>query len=232
MRRRDFITLLGGAAACPLAARAQGKLPTIGHLGGTTPLTEARWVAAFVQRLHELGWIKGRNVAIESRWTEGRADRAAEIAAEFVRMKVDVIITTGTANVVVTKQATSAIPIVFAAAGDPVATGLVASLARPGGNVTDLSLVATDLVGKRIELLHEVVPGLRRLAIMGNVGNPLVVLEMGEVQAAARTFGLDVVPAGIWKAEDIAPAFEAFKRRADALFVVLDPLINSNRLPI
>jgi putative tryptophan/tyrosine transport system substrate-binding protein len=134
--------------------------------------------------------------------------------------------------VVAAKQATLVIPIVFAAAGDPVATGLVANLARPGGNVTGLSLVATDLAGKRIELLHEVVPGLRRLAIMGNVGNPLVVLEIGEVQAAARTLGLDVVPAGIWKAEDIAPAFEAFKRRADALFVVLDPLINSNRLPI
>src|SRR5262245_7547847 len=131
MRRRAFISLLGGAAAAwPLAGRAQqqGKLPTIGHLGGTTPLAESRWVAAFVQRLHELGWIKGRTVAIESRWTEGRAERAAEIAAEFVRMKVDVIITTGTTNVIVTKQATSAIPLVFAAAGDPVGTGLVASL--------------------------------------------------------------------------------------------------------
>ncbi|SRR6266481_2215184 len=235
MKRREFITLLGGAAAAwPLAAHAQqpGKLPTIGYLGGTTPLVGSRWVAPFVQRLRELGWIEGHTVAIEYRWTEGRAERSAEIAAEFVRMKVDVIVTTESANVVVTKQATSAIPIVFAAAGDPVATGLVASLARPGGNVTGLSLAATDLAGKRIELLHEVVPGLRRLAIMGNVGNPLVVLEMGEVQAAARTLGLDVVPSGIWRAEDIAPAFEAFKRRADGLFVVLDPLINSNRLPI
>jgi putative tryptophan/tyrosine transport system substrate-binding protein len=185
-----------------------------------------------VQRLRELGWIEGQTVAIEYRWAEGRTERAAEIAAEFVRHKVDVIVTTATAGVVAAKQATLVIPIVFAAAGDPVATGLVANLARPGGNVTGLSLVATDLAGKRIELLHEVVPGLRRLAIMGNVGNPLVVLEIGEVQAAARTLGLDVVPAGIWKAEDIAPAFEAFKRRADALFVVLDPLINSNRLPI
>jgi putative ABC transport system substrate-binding protein len=127
MRRREFITLLGGAAAAwPLPVRAQpGKLPTIGHLGGTNPLAESRWVAAFVQRLHELGWIKGRTVAIESRWTEGRAERAAEIATEFARMKVDVIVTTGTANVVAAKQATSAIPIVFAAAGDPVGTGLV-----------------------------------------------------------------------------------------------------------
>jgi ABC-type uncharacterized transport system substrate-binding protein len=235
MKRRQFITLLGGAAvAWPLAARAQqpGKLPTIGFLGTGTSSSQGQWVAAFVQRLRELGWIEGQTVAIEYRWAEGRTERAAEIAAEFVRHKVDVIVTTATAGVVAAKQATLVIPIVFAAAGDPVATGLVANLARPGGNVTGLSLVATDLAGKRIELLHEVVPGLRRLAIMGNVGNPLVVLEIGEVQAAARTLGLDVVPAGIWKAEDIAPAFEAFKRRADALFVVLDPLINSNRLPI
>jgi putative ABC transport system substrate-binding protein len=231
MRRREFIALLGGAAACPLAAHAQGKLPTIGHLGGTTPLTESRWVAAFVQRLHELGWIKGRTVAIESRWTR-RAERAAEIAAEFVRMKVDVIITTGTTNVIVAKQATSAIPIVFAAAGDPVGIGLVASLGRPGGNVTGLSLMATDLAGKRIELLREIVPGLRRLAITGNVSNTVVVLEMGQAQAAARALGLDVVTSEIRKAEDIAPAFEPFKGRADAVFVVLDPLIQRNQLPI
>jgi putative ABC transport system substrate-binding protein len=235
MRRREFITLIGGAgAAWPLAVRAQqpGKLPTIGYLGGTTPLVEGRWVATFVQRLRELGWIEGRTVAIEYRWTEGRADRAAEIAAEFVRMKVDVIVTTGTTNVIVTKQATSAIPIVFAAAGDPVGTGLVASLARPGGNVTGLSLLATDLAGKRIELLREVVPGLRRLAITGNVSNSVVVLEMGQARAAARTLGLDVVTSEIRRAEDIAPAFEPLKGRADALFVVLDPLINTNRLPI
>jgi putative ABC transport system substrate-binding protein len=235
VKRRNFIALISGAAAAwPLAARAQqpGKLPTIGHLGGTTPLAESRWVAAFVQRLHELGWIKGRTVAIESRWSEGRAERAAEIAAEFVRMKADVIVTTGTTNVIVAKQATSTIPIVFAAAGDPVGTGLVASLARPGGNVTGLSLLATDLAGKRIELLREVVPGLRRLAITGNVSNSVVVLEMGQAQAAARTLGLDVVTSEIRRAEDIAPAFEPFKGRADALFVVLDPLIHNNQLPL
>ena len=234
MRRRAFIAALGGAAAWPVAARAQqpGKLPTIGYLGGTTPLVEGRWVATFEQRLRELGWIEGRTVAIEYLWTEGRAERATEIAAEFVRMKVDVIVTTGTTNVIVTKQATSAIPIVFAAAGDPVGTGLVASLARPGGNVTGLSLLATDLAGKRIELLREVVPGLRRLAITGNVSNSVVVLEMGQAQAAARTLGLDVITSEIRRAEDIAPAFEPFKDRADALFVVLDPLINTHRLSV
>jgi putative ABC transport system substrate-binding protein len=234
LRRRQFITLLGGAAvAWPLAARAQpGKLPTIGFLGGASALAESQWAAAFVQRLHQLGWTEGRTVAIEYRWAEGR-NEPADIVAEFVRRKVDIIVTYGTPSILAAKQATSAIPIVFAAAGDPVRTGIVASLARPGGNVTGLSLLATDLSGKRIELLREVVPDLRRLALLGNVGNPQVVVEIGEVQAAARTLGLDVVTSSeIRKAEDIVPAFESFKGRADALFVVLDPLINNNRLPI
>src|SRR5262245_59116911 len=171
-------------------------------------------------------------------WRGGMAARGARAAAgqiadhRIVRTKVDVIITTGTANVVAAKQATSAIPIVFAAAGDPVGTGLVASLGRPGGNVTGLSLMATDLAGKRIELLREIVPGLRRLAITGNVSNTVVVLEMGQAQAAARTLGLDVVTSEMRKTEDIAAAFEPFKGRADAVFVVLDPLIHRNQLPI
>jgi ABC-type uncharacterized transport system substrate-binding protein len=235
MKRRKFITLLvGAAAAWPLAARAQqpGKLPTIGFLGGASALVESQWAAAFVRRLNELGWTEGRTIAIEYRWAEGR-NEPAEIVAEFVRLKVDIIVTYGTPSILAAKQATSAIPIVFAAAGDPVRTGIVASLARPGGNVTGLSLLATDLTGKRIELLREVVPGLRRLALLGNVGNPQVVVEIGEVQAAARTLGLDVVTSSeIRKAEDVAPAFESFKGRADALFVVLDPLINNNRVPI
>ena len=235
MKRREFITLLGGAAAAwPLAVRAQqpGKLPTVGFLGAGSALVESQWAAAFVKRLHELGWTEGRTIAIEYRWAEGR-NEPAELVAEFVRLKVDIIVTSGTPSILAAKQATSAIPIVFAAAGDPVRTGIVASLARPGGNVTGLSLLATDLTGKRIELLREVVPGLRRLALLGNVGNPQVVVEIGEVQAAARTLGLEVVTSSeIRKAEDVAPAFESFKGRADALFVVLDPLINSNRVPI
>src|SRR5437870_1303721 len=183
MRRREFITLLGGATAWPVAARAQqpGKLPTIGFLVAGTPSSHGQWVAAFVQRLRELGWIEGRTVAIEYRWAEGRTERAAEIAAEFVRRKVDVIVTSGTTLIVAAKQATSVIPIVFAAAGDPVGTGLVASLARPGGNVTGLSIQLTETAGKRLELLREVVPGLGRSAILANVGNPNAVLEMGEV---------------------------------------------------
>jgi putative ABC transport system substrate-binding protein len=159
---------------CPLSARAQqpGKLPTIGFLGATTPTAWSAFVAAFLQRLRELGWVDGRNIVIEYRWAEGRGDRYAEFAAELVRLNVDVIVTSGTAPVIAVKKATSAIPIVFAAAGDPVGTGLVASLARPGGNVTGLSNQQTDLAGYRLGLLREVVPGLRRVAAMGNVNTP------------------------------------------------------------
>jgi putative ABC transport system substrate-binding protein len=235
VKRRDFITLLGGtAAAWPLAARAQqtGRLPTIGYLGSGTPSSDSQRNAAFVQRLRELGWIEGRTVAIEHRWAEGSSDRAAELAAEFVRLKVDVIVTAGTAAIVTAKQATSVIPIVFAAAGDPVGTGLVASLARPGGNVTGLSVQTTDLVGKRLELLREVVPGLHRLAILANVGSPNGVLEMRDVQATAGTLGLEVAASEVRRAEDITPAFDAFKDRADALYVVSDPLVTTNRIRI
>ena len=235
MRRRQFITLLGGAAAAwPLAARAQQatKLPTIGFLGQSTPAAESQRFAALVQRLRELGWIEGRTVAIEHRWAEGRPERAAEIAAEFVRLKVDVIVTVGTPQVAAAKQATLVIPIVFAAAGDPVGTGLVASLARPGGNVTGLSVLSTDLAGKRIELLRETVPGLRRLAIMGNASNPVIVQEMSEFHAAASTLGLGVAMLEIRRAEDIAPAFEALKGRAEALYVCQDLLTLTNRIRI
>src|SRR5947208_8712623 len=235
MRRREFITLLGGAAvAWPLTARAQqpAKLPTIGFLVAGTPSSHGPWVAAFVQRLRELGWIEGRTIAIEHRWAEARSDRAAEIAAEFVRRNVDVIVTSGTAVIVAAMQATSVIPIVFAAAGDPVGTGLVASLARPGGNVTGLSIQQTDLAAKRLELLREVVRDLRRLAILGNVGGPAVVLDMREVQAAARTLGVEVITSEIQRGEDIVPAFEALNGRADALYVCIDPLVNSHRIPI
>jgi putative tryptophan/tyrosine transport system substrate-binding protein len=235
LKRRDFITLVGGAAAAwPLAARAQqpGKLRTIGFLGQSTRSAASEWVAAFVQRLHELGWNEGRTVAIEYRWAEGREERFAQIAAEFVRLKVDIIVTSGTPQVLAAKQATSVIPIVFAAAGDPVASGLVASLARPGGNATGLSSLVADLAGKRLELLREVAPALRRLAIMGNVGNPLTVLELGEVQAAAGTLGLEVHTLEIRQAQDITPAFEALKGRADALYVCIDALVNANRIRI
>jgi len=234
MRRRDFLTGIVVSSTVPLAARAQqpGKLPTVGLLVGTTLWVESPRVAAFVQRLRELGWIEGRTVAIEIRYADGRTERLVEIAAEFVRLKVDVIFTQGTASVIAAKQAAAVIPIVFAAVADPVSTGLVASLPRPGGNVTGLSNQLVDLVGKRIEMLREVLPGLRTLAIMANVGNPGSLLEMGEVSSIARTLGFEVVTLEIRRGEDIAPAFEALKGRADALYVCVDPLLNTNRIRI
>jgi putative ABC transport system substrate-binding protein len=234
MKRRKFITLLGSAAvAWSLTARAQqpGKLPTIGFLAAN-PSIESQRVAAFVQRLRELGWIDGRNLAIEYRWAEGRNERYVESAAEFVRLKVAVIVTVATPPTLAAKEATAVIPIVFAAASDPVGTGIVASLARPGGNVTGLANQISDTGGKKLELLREAVPGLRRLAIMANVGNPASVLDMGEAQGSARALGLEVIKSEIRRAEDISPAFEALKDRADALYVCVDPLVNTNRVRI
>jgi putative ABC transport system substrate-binding protein len=234
LRRREFIAGLGGAAAWSLAAHARqpAKLPTIGFLGSASPSSEGQRVAAFAQRLRELGWIDGRDVAIEYRWSEGRNERYAEIAAEFVRLKVEVIVTQGTAPVLAAMHATSVIPIVFAGSGDPVATGLVASLARPGGNVTGVSNQQADITGKRVQLLRDVVPGLRRLAILGNTSNPAIALEMGDAQAAARMLSLDVAGFEIRRAEDIARAFEALKGRVDALYVATDPLTGTNRVRI
>ncbi len=230
LKRREFITLLGGAAAAlPRAARAQqpGKLPTIGFLGASTPATWGAWVAAFNKRLRELGWIEGRTVAIEYRWAEGRGERYAEIAAEFVRRKVDVIVTSGSA-VPAAKQATSSIPIVFGVANDPIGSGLVASLARPGGNVTGLSIQAPDLAGKRVEFVREVLAGARGLAIMANAGYPAAMLEMGEMERAARTLGIEVIRLEIRRAEDIAPAIEALKGRAGTLYACADSLVIAN----
>jgi ABC-type uncharacterized transport system substrate-binding protein len=232
--RREFITLLGGTAvACPLAARAQqpAKLPTIGYLGAATLPSESQRMAAFVQRLRDLGWIEGRTVVIDYRWAEGRSERMAEIAAEFVRLKLDVILATATEPALAAKKATALIPIVFPISTDPVGTGVVASLARPGGNVTGLSTLGAGLAAKRLEILRDVFPRLDRLAIMANVGGPTV-LEMHEFQEAARTLRLEVIPLEIRRTEDIAPALESLKGRVDALYVVGDPLANVNRVRI
>ena len=237
MKRREFITLLGGvvgaSAICPRVARAQqpAKLPTIGFLGASTISAWSHWSSAFVQRLRELGWIEGRTIAIEYRWAEGRGERYAEIAAEFVRLNVDVILTVGGA-VPASEQATSVIPIVFAIAVDPVGTGLVGSLARPGGNVTGLSMQAADIAGKRLEFLREVLPDLRRLAIMANVGYQASVVEIGEVQAAAHRLALEVQVLEIRRAEDIAPAFGTLKSGTQALYVCGDALVTANRARI
>jgi putative ABC transport system substrate-binding protein len=234
MRRREFLSTLGSAAvASPVAAWAQqSRLPTIGFLGANSASAQAEWTAAFVQRLHELGWFEDRTVAIEYRWAEGRSDRYTEIAAEFVRLKVNVIITAGNEAAIAAKQVTSVIPIVFAVAGDPIGTALVASLARPGGNVTGLSLQFTDLAGKRLELLREIVPALRRLAILANGSSHAAALEKHEVEATARKLDLEVSTLDIRQADDIAPVVGALKGRTDALYVCGDPLLNTNRVSL
>ena len=231
MKRREFITLLGGAAAWPLAARAQptGKLPIIGFLGTNTASAQRQWTDAFLQRLRELGWIEGRTVAIEYRWADGRLERSAEIVAELVRLKVDVIVTHSAEAVLAAKRATAVIPIIFPVLGDPVGSGVVASLTRPDGNATGLSLQATDVAGKRVEILREVLPGFRRLGIVANIGAPAAVLEMREVQAAASTVGLATTTFEIRQTNDIATAIDALKDRVEALYVVSDPLVATNR---
>jgi putative tryptophan/tyrosine transport system substrate-binding protein len=238
MRRRELISLVGAAVACslcrPFAARAQrpAKLPTIGFLGSGTPAADSPWTVPFEQRLAEHGWIQGRTVTIEYRWGDETGERDAAIAAELVRLKVDVIVTAGTRQIGAARQATATIPIVFAAAGDPIGAGLVASLARPGGNATGLSVQQPDLASKRLELLREMVPGFRRLAILLNVDNPATALDTRAVEATARTIGLAVEIAQVRHSEDIAPAVEALKGRADALYIATDPLVNTSRSQI
>jgi putative ABC transport system substrate-binding protein len=236
MRRRDFIKVIAGsaAAAWPLAVRAQqpGKRPTIGFLGATTPTVWSAFVSAFLMRLRELGWADGQNIAIEYRWAEGRESRYAQFAAELVQRNVDIIVTAGTPAVLAVMKATSTIPIVFAAAGDPVQTGLVSSLARPGGNVTGLSNQQTDLGGLRLELLREIVSGLKRVAVLGNVNSPNVTLEMNSVLAAATKLGLEAFSLEVGKTEDIDASMESLKGRADALYICSDPLVTTHRVRI
>jgi putative ABC transport system substrate-binding protein len=231
MRRREFIAGLGGAVALPLSAFAQRKVPTVGILGTASAPVMGSWVAASIQRLRELGWAEGQNIAIELRWADGRPERMLEIGAEFFSLQVDVIVTTGTA-VSIIRQTTRSIPIVFAIANDPVGSGIVASLARPGGNVTGLSQLAADLGGKRLEILREIVPGMKRLAILGDAGNAAAVPEMHQVQDAARMLGLESSLLDVRRVEDINPAFETLRGRADALYVQSGPLMNTSRVRI
>jgi putative tryptophan/tyrosine transport system substrate-binding protein len=231
MDRLTFIgTLAGGLLAAPLAVEGQPTAQplTIGILGPSTPSTDGRRITAFSQRLRELGWTEGRNVAIEYRSADGRSERFAEIAAEFVRLPVDVIVTWGT-PIYATKRATAVIPIVFAIVADPVRTGLVASLARPGGNLTGLSTEHGEMASKRLQLLREMVPNLRRVAIMGNASNPYAAEEMREIQQMASTLGLGAAISEVRQSEDILPAFQTLKGRADAVFLVPDALFNLQR---
>jgi putative ABC transport system substrate-binding protein len=232
MRRREFIAGLGATAwSLPGHAQRPDKVPAIGFLGPASASAMQPWAAAFSQRLVELGWIEGRNVTIEYRWADGHSERFPEVAAEFVRLKVDVIVTTGS-TVPAFRQATSVIPIIFAIANDPVGSGLVQSLSRPSGNVTGLSILAADLGGKRLEILREAIPGLRRLATLGDVTNSLTASEAKQVQEAAQTLGLQVTRLEVRRAEDIVPAIETLKGHADALYVQSDPLMNTNRMRI
>jgi putative ABC transport system substrate-binding protein len=219
-----------GAATWPFVAHAQQSgLRRIGLLAVGTPSSHGPWFAELVHRLHELGWIESRNIAFEYRWGEGRTERYGEIAAELVQSKVDLIVTTAPALPAV-QQATSVIPIVFALSGDPVAAGFIASLARPGGNATGLSMLTPDTAGKRLELLREIMPGIRRLAVMVNLGFSDTLQEGSEAQAAARAVGLDVVTLEIRRPQDIASSFESLK--ADALYITGDALFNANRIRI
>src|SRR5262245_60558761 len=230
MRRREFLGAVGGAAVgWPLVVSAQqtGKPRTIGFLGAATPLAWSPYTAAFVARLRELGWIEGRTVDIDYQWAEGRPDRYAAIAADFIQRKVDVIVTSGTAAEAV-KRATSTVPIVFAVAVEPLSSGLVTNLARPGGNLTGLSSQTGDLGGKRLDLLRAVVPNVRRLGIMGNADYSAAVQEVAEVSATARASGLDVVTLEVRRAADFAPAFDVLKNRVDALYVSSESLVSAN----
>jgi putative ABC transport system substrate-binding protein len=235
VKRRAFIKLIGGAlVSWPFAANAQKplSLPTIGFLGPNTEAVDGPRVRALVERLGERGWIEGRTVAIEYRWAEGKDERLADIAAEFVRLKVNVIVTSATPPTVAAKNATSTIPIVFASVGDPIGTGLVASLARPGGNVTGLSLQMSDTAGKRLELLREALPALHQVAVMANVDNASAVLDMQAVQSAAGSLGIDALKTEIHRAEDLSQAMDALKGHADAVYVCNDPLVTTNRARI
>jgi len=231
MKRREFLGILVGAAAAPLAARGQqpATLPTIGFMGAGTQSGWSRWTAAFVQRMADLGWIEGKTVAIDYRWADGSSTRYEEIAAEFARLKVSAIVTVGGEAA---RQATSSISIVAALSGDPVAQGLAASMARPGGNFTGMSIQSTDLGGKRLELLREVVPGIRRLAILEYVGFTGAILEIREVQTAAATSGIETIKLPIRTADDITPVFDSLGKRAEALYVPTNPIANANRIRI
>jgi putative ABC transport system substrate-binding protein len=237
-KRRQFITLLGGAAAAwPMAAWAEqqaDQMRRVGLLmgGGVDSPSGQPWATAFQEELARLGWSEGRNVAVYVRWGQARNERYAEIAAEFVRLKMDVIVTTATPSTLAAMQATSTIPIVFTSAGDPVSTGLVASLSRPGGNVTGTSNQTRDIAGKRVALLRELVPALRRLAILVNANNVSAMLEAQGVEAAARALGLEVVTLEIGRSEDVAPALDTLKEPSFALYLVIDPLLDANRIRI
>jgi putative ABC transport system substrate-binding protein len=231
MKRREFITLLGGAAvAWPLAARAQPKIPRVGFMGNSTAALEANLVGSFRDGLRELGYEEGRNIIIEYRWADGKYERFPALVAELIAAKVDVIVTAGTPAALAVKKATTTIPLVMVAVGDPVGTDLVPSLARPGGNLTGLSSIAPDLEGKRLDLLREVVPTLSHVAMFINSINPFHVASMRQALAAAQAMGIRLQQHDIRKSEDLDDAFAAIRKdRPDALLILADRVFLHNR---
>jgi putative ABC transport system substrate-binding protein len=230
VKRREFITLIGGAAvAWPHAARAQqaGKIHKIGYL---SPGSRSPVVTPLFDTLRELGWIEGKNVTFEYRYAENRLERLPELAADLVRLNVDVIVAIGTLGPLAAKGATSTIPIVMTAAGDPVGSGLIASLARPGGNVTGMSLMSPDLGGKRLELLKELLPRLSHVAVLWNAANPYPAIVFKETQTAGRTLGIEVHSLEVRGPDDLDGAFAAVRQQhPDALITVEDPLTGTYR---
>ena len=232
MKRRAFITMLGGAAAWPLAADAQqsAKVTLVGFLGNSTAALEGNLIEPFRKGLRELGYQEGRNLAIEFRWADGKYERFPALIAELIALNVDVIVTAGTPASLAVKQATASIPLVMVAVGDPVATGLVASLARPGGNITGLTSISSEMEGKRLELLKEVVPGISHVAVLWNAISPIQVIDERETQAAAQTLRVKVLSLGVRSTEEIEDAFAAIIReRPGGLLVLADRLFLHNR---
>jgi ABC-type uncharacterized transport system substrate-binding protein len=231
MRRREFIRLLGGAVvAWPLASSAQSKIARIGFMGNSTAALEANLVDAFREGLREHGYEEGRNIAIEYRWADGEYERFPALVTELIAAKVDVIVTAGTPAALAMKKATTTVPLVMVAVGDPVGTGLVPSLARPGGNLTGLSSIAPDLEGKRLQLLREVVPALSHVAMFVNSLNPFHVSSMRQAHAAAQAMGIKLQLHDISKSEDLDGAFAAIREeRPDALLILADRIFLHNR---
>ena len=235
MKRREFIALAGGAVAWPFAARAQrpaGRVWRIGVLEQIAPALNATNFDAFRNGLAALGYIEGQNIVVEYRSAEGRIERFPELAAELVRLKVDVILTRGTPAVLAAKAATATIPIVMAASGGPLETGVVEGLARPGGNVTGLSALTGELIGKRFELLKEVLPGLRRIAFLQNLGNPVAPSQWEELKAIAQSRGVEVQLLDVRKPEEVESAIDAASRQRAALVVANDSVTHASRQQI
>jgi putative ABC transport system substrate-binding protein len=231
MKRRDFITVVGGAAAWPLAARAQQPMPAIGFMHSASPDRRRPQVAAFREGLNETGFTEGRNATIEYRWAEDQYERLPEFATDLVRRRVAVIAAIGNATVALAaKAATTTLPIVFMTSSDPVQSGLVASLNRPGGNVTGITEISVELTGKRLELLHELVPAAARIAVLVNPDSPYTVSVIADVRAAAAALGKQIEVLTASSSHDINTAFASLAhKRIDALLVVTDSLFLSRR---